>query len=337
MKWISRSFAIALAVLSFSCEKEFIGKDPSNDPVNNFEHLWQVLNNKYAYFDYKSLDWEEVYDMYRPLVHDNMNNKELFGVLSDMLFELQDGHVNLTSPFDRSRNWDWFLDHPPNFNVNVIYRNYLGGDYRMTGPLHNQLIDSVLYVYYDSFSKNISSSHLEELMERARGMKGIVIDIRSNGGGSSANAVALASALTGDSFEYAKSRIKSGPGRDDFSSWRTLRITPRTGQKFTGQVILLCNRNSYSASNLFAQMMKALPNAMLIGDNTGGGGGIPAYGELPNGWIFRYSATQTVNMQDEHIEHGVEADIRVDLRPEDEAKGIDTILEEALKAIISGY
>ena len=322
---------LLIAGILTSCEKQFLSSDPANNPLSNFEHLWNEVNNKYSYFEYKSIDWQEVYDTYRPLIYDGMSDKELFDLLADMLFELRDGHVNLTSSFDRSRNWDWFLDFPPNFNENIIYRNYLGNNYWITGPLHNQIIDDVLYVYYASFANSISQANIDELMERAQGLKGIVIDIRSNGGGSSGNAVALASALTDQPFDYGYSRIKNGPGKDDFSPWTKLSISPRSGKRFTGQVILLCTRNSYSSSNLFAQMMKSLPNAILVGDQTGGGGGIPAFGELPNGWIYRFSATQTVNPQGEHIESGVPVDISVDLSPDDEANGIDTILEAALE------
>jgi hypothetical protein len=321
---------IGLAVIFGSCEKLFIADDPANDPVSNFEYLWQEANNKYSYFDYKSVDWDAVYDTYRPLVHNAMSDRELFDVLADMLFELRDGHVNLTSSFDRSRNWDWFLDYPSNFNENIVYRNYLGSDYRITGPLHNQVIDSVLYVYYGSFADAISSDHLDELIDRANGLKGIIMDIRNNGGGSSANAYALASALAGQQYTYGYSRIKNGPGKDDFSPWRSLSIGPRQGKRFTGQVVLLCNRASYSASNLFAQMMKSRPDAILLGDQTGGGGGIPAFGELPNGWMYRFSVTQTINPQGAHIESGVPVDIAVDLDPGDEAAGVDSMLEAAL-------
>lgn len=316
-----------ITALFTSCEKEILSKDP----VGNFDYLWQEVNNKYSYFEYKSVNWEEVKTTYRPRVHDGMSDKELFNVLAEMLFELKDGHVNLTSPFDRSRNWDWFLDYPPNFNSNIIFRNYLGTDYQNTGPLLNQVIDSVLYIYYSSFANNISSAHLDEITDRATGMKGIIIDIRGNGGGSSNNAVALASALTGQSFEYGYSRVKTGPGKDDFSPWSALIIDPRPGKKFTGQVVVLCNRASYSSSNLFAQMMKSMPNAKLAGDQTGGGGGVPAFGELPNGWIFRFSATQTINPQGSHIESGVPVDVKIGMDPKDEAKGIDTVLETALR------
>ncbi|MBW6457972.1 MAG: S41 family peptidase [FCB group bacterium] len=321
---------IAALLFSVSCEKYLLAPDPTNDPVSNFEYLWQELNNKYTYFEYKSVDWDSIHTVYRPQVHDAMSDRELFDLLAAMLYELRDGHVNITSPFDRSRNWSWYLDFPQNFNETILYRNYLGSDYRITGPLHNQIIDSVLYVYYASFANRISGANLDALMDRAEGLKGVIIDIRNNGGGSSGNAYALASCFSDSSWTYGKNRVKTGPGPDDFSPWNTLSINPRSGKRFSGEVVLLCNRNSYSASNLFAQMLKALPNVTLMGDDTGGGAGIPAFGELPNGWIYRFSATQTIDPQGEHIEHGVSVDIRVDLDPADEAQGIDSMLETAL-------
>ncbi len=59
---------IGLAIIFGSCEKLFLADDPENDPVSNFEYLWQEANNKYSYFEYKSVDWDAVYDTYRPLM-----------------------------------------------------------------------------------------------------------------------------------------------------------------------------------------------------------------------------------------------------------------------------
>jgi C-terminal processing protease CtpA/Prc len=81
-------------------------------------------------------------------------------------------------------------------------------------------------------------------------------------------------------------------------------------------------------------MMRTIPHATLIGDDTGGGGGIPVYGELPNGWTYRFSATQTITPGGEHIEITVPVDIRVDLDSADEANGVDTIIEAALATLV---
>lgn len=317
-------------ILPLSCERYLVAPDPDNTPTANFEFLWEELDHKYSYFGYKSIDWDSVYAVFRPQIHDDMDERELFGILAEMLNTLQDGHVNLLSSFDRSRNWDWYLDYPANFNENIVYRNYLGDDYSMSGPLHHQTIDSVLYVYYASFGNQISQANLDALMEAAEGMKGVIVDIRSNGGGSSSNAYALASCFTEDTLLFGYSRIKNGAGHEDFSPWRSLQLNPRSGTRFEGDVVLLCNRNSYSASNLFALIMDAIEHVMLMGDRTGGGGGTPAYGELPNGWQYRFSSTQTLDPEGKHVEHGIDVDIPVNLDPADEAAGIDSIIEAAL-------
>lgn len=321
---------ISVAAMLLGCEKIGLAPDPVSDPQRNFLYLWEEVDRKYSYFELKEIDWDEVYARYAPLVTKDLDDLALFEVLSDMLFELRDGHVNLRSDFNRSRNWDWFLDYPPNFNRNIIYRHYLGRDYWVTGPLHNQIIDSVLYIYYESFMQTITASHVERILDRAKGLKGIILDIRHNGGGSSGNANRLASMLSSKHYIYAYRRVKSGPGRADFTSWSPMEV--QAGERsFDGKVVLLCNRQSYSSSNLFAQMLKERPNTILMGDTTGGGGGTPMSGELPNGWSFRFSVTQTQNLEQTDIELGVPVSIRVDMDPDDEAQNMDTILEEALK------
>lgn len=322
-------------MLFSSCEQYMLEKDPSDDPLVVFDYLWNDVNNRYSFFEEKSVDWDAVKNKYRPLVSDDMDEKVLFTILSDMLFELHDGHVNLTSSFDRSRNWDWFLDYQANYNQNIIDKNYLGRNFHITGTLNNVIIDSVLYVNYRSFSDKLTNANIRELMKYAKGLKGVIIDVRSNGGGSFSNALRLASCFTDSTVVYARSRMKVGPEKDDFSEWDELSLSPFSGERFTGKVVVLINRKSYSATSFFSQMMKALPNAVLMGDQTGGGGGVPAYGELPNGWRYRFSATQTINLLGEQIEPGVPEDIEVFMQHEDEIRGVDTVIETAKAYLLS--
>lgn len=313
-----------------SCEKAILPKDKARDPKSIFDYLWNDINNRYSYFEIKGIDWEAVKDKYQPKISPGMSDLELFNVLSDMLFELKDGHVNLTSPFNRSRNWDWFQDYPVNYNQGIIDRNYLGKGFWITGPLRNQIINSVLYVNYRSFTEEISDSNLEELIKRAQDMSGVIIDVRSNGGGNLGNAQKLAGAFTSESYTYASVRIKNGPCGDCFSSWTDLVVNPKNGLRYEGRVIVLVNRGSYSSTTYFAAMMGRNPNVTLMGNITGGGGGTPAYGELPNGWIYRFSSTQVVTNDGIHLEPGIPVDIEVQMKRTDEVNGVDTILETAL-------
>lgn len=326
---------MAGALMTASCEKSLLKPDPPPTPMEVFEHLWKDIHNRYTYFELKGINWESTGDHYRSKITANMQDVDLFKVLGDMLYELQDGHVNLTSSFDRSRNWEWFQNYPDNYNQNIIDKYYLKKDYFITGPLHNQILDSVLYINYRSFTNKISQNHLEQLMDRAVNLKGVIIDIRHNGGGTLQNGNLLASCFTENKIVYARQRFKTGPGTNDFTTWEDLTIAPREGQRFAGPVVVLTNRRSYSAANFFAQMMRVVPNATLMGDNTGGGGGVPVYGELPNGWTYRFSASQAVNPDGDHLETSVPVDINVNMLSADERRGADTIIEAAIEHIQS--
>ena len=324
------------AILLTSCEKMLLHPDSEAEPMVVFEYLWQDVRNRYSYIDVKRINWDSIGEAYSKHFYSGMSEKELFEVLSEMLFELRDGHVNLSSDFDRSRNWSWFQQYPDNYNQNIIDKNYLKKDFLITGPLQNQVIDSILYVNYRSFGNTIDDKHINALMDRAKGMHGIIIDVRHNGGGNLNNGYKLASCFADSSMVYAYQRYKTGPGPENFTSWGEMTIEPRKGERFGGPVVLLTNRRSYSASTFFAQMMRVIPRATVIGNNTGGGGGIPMFGELPNGWRYRFSATQTVTPEGDHIELEVPADIQADIQTGDEARGIDSIIELALNYIRNG-
>lgn len=333
IKAFTAFWVLVLLLSNSSCEKALLSPDPDPTPSAIFDYLWNDLHERYAFFELKQIDWEEVREIYRPQIEEDMDLYALFEVLANLLFELEDGHVNLTGLHDRSRNWEWFQNFPANYDDQLVEQFYLKRDYRITGPLLNQIIDSVLYLNYRSFASAISQSDLEEVMVRAEGLKGVIIDVRSNGGGNLQNALRLASCFTEEAYEYAEERLKNGPSPDDFTEWRPMRVEPRNGLRYSGPVVVLTNRRSYSATTFFAQMMRVNPRATLLGDQTGGGGGIPAFGELPNGWTYRFSASQTVNLEGEHLEPGVPVDIELELLESDAQNGFDTLIEAALELL----
>lgn len=323
---------ILLSAVLGSCQKGLIEKDPENNPVNNFDYLWNQLKQKYALFEFKNVNWDEVYERYRPRVHNEMSDYRLFSVMDSMLFELRDGHTNLTSPWNRSRNWEWYLNSPPNFNYDVIERNYLGNKYWIIGPLSITVIDSIGYLYYGSFSSRVSDAQMQYALNGFGKVKGIIIDVRHNTGGSTENIDVIASRFTDNKVHTCSWIYKTGPGPNDFSAPEKKYIEPaKAGKRFTGPVVVLTNRKCYSATNDFVLTMKALPNVTIIGDTTGGGGGLPFNGELPNGWQFRFSSSQTLAPDGFNVESGIAPDIRVDIKPADQAKGIDSIIEAALE------
>ena len=79
--------------------------------------------------------------------------------------------------------------------------------------------------------------------------------------------------------------------------------------------------------------MTQAPNAIIVGDKTGGGGGLPLSSELPNGWLVRFSSSPMYNSAMQNTEFGINPDISVALSATDQANGIDTIIERAIVAL----
>lgn len=328
-------YLLILSVLLWgsACEKLFIPEEQDNTHQNNFDLLWKTMDEKYCFFTYKGVHWDELYDQYSVQVDNEMSDFAFFNLCASMLNELKDGHVNLWAPFNTYRYWDWFLNYPQNFNETIVERTYLKRNFLMAGGLKVQLLrDSVGYIRYESFMNVISGSFLDfSLALFNQETKGLIIDIRNNGGGYVHVVDTLVSRfIPGDEEMLVGYRqFKNGPGHDDFSPMEA-KIIQGKGTYYKHPVVLLTNRSCYSAANLLANYMSAIPEVILMGDQTGGGSGEPIGYEMRNGWVLRLSAHPTLNVNKEHIEFGIYPDLRTDMHPDDEAKQIDTMIEDAI-------
>lgn len=322
------SLFLLLATASCIREEEF-----DNTPQGNFEALWQMLDERYCFFGYKQqeygLDWDEVHHRYQRLITPDMPTKGLFEVLGNMLAELRDGHVNLYANYDVARYWKWYEDYPANFS-DSIQRRYLGTAYKIAGGLRYTILDdNIAYVYCPTFSSGIGSGNLSDMFLELAYCNGLILDVRNNGGGMLTNATKLAARFTNEERVTSYMSHKTGPGHASFSSPEAVKVTPSDGVRWQKPVVLLTNRSSYSATNDFVNAMRQFPLVTVMGDRTGGGSGMPFSSELPNGWSVRFSACPVYGPDMEHLEFGIDPDIRVDMTSADMARGLDTIIEAA--------
>lgn len=296
----------------------------------NFEALWKLIDENYCFFDYKNIDWNAVHNKYGPLVTDTMTRYELFNVLGKMLAELQDGHTNLISTFNTSRFWDWHENYPDNFNA-VVHNKYLGTNYQLVGGMKYMIMrDSIGYVYYGSFSDAVGEANLDEIFLHFKDCKALIIDVRSNGGGSLGYSELIASRFIEEKLRVGYIVHKTGPGHRDFSDPYPIDLEPTKRIKWLRPVAVLTNRGCYSATNDFVSKMKLFPQATIIGDKTGGGCGLPFHSELPNGWSVRFSSSPMLDVNKGYTEYGIDPDIKIDIKESDQLNNIDTIIEAAL-------
>jgi len=300
-----------------------------NNPRGNFEALWKIMDEHYCFFEYKGIDWNKIHSDYAGKIKDDMNDESLFFVLNQMLQELKDGHVNLYTPFDVGRYWKWFEDYPDNFEESLI-SNYLNSDYAIAGGIRYKVLeDSIGYLYYGNFSSEIGEANLDYIINRMTPCRGMIIDVRNNGGGLLTNVDKLASRFMDKKTLVGYIQHKTGKGHNDFSELVERYIEPSSRLRYQKPVIVLTNRSCFSATNDFVNAMRYCPTAKILGDRTGGGSGLPFSSELPNGWSVRFSACPILDADKQQTEFGIDPDIHVNLLPSDAAKGKDTLIETA--------
>ena len=326
---------IPLVSALVSCDNLFFEKDlVSKSRKENFEYLWKECNERYAYMDYKQINWQQVHDRYDALINEEMSEDSLFSVLGAMLNELRDGHVNLKSYFNVSH---FNIDQlgPDNFDFRLIQDHYLPKDYYISGPFTHDFIanNKVGYIRLSSFTGTVSHDNLNFILRRYANTQGLILDLRENGGGASSDVFKLISHFIPAKTHVYNSRLKSGAGHNDFTESQPGYVSP-AGLLYLKKVMVLTDRGTFSAGSFTALGMKELPNVTVVGDTTGGGLGVPNGGQLPNGWIYRFSITQTLDLAGNNYENGVPPDIHAVLKTSDVSRGVDTVIERALEEIL---
>ena len=300
-----------------------------DDPQGNFEALWRIMDEHYCFFSQKGIDWQEVHSRYARQFDASMTAKQQFEVMTNMLSELKDGHVNLYTSFNIGRYWAWHEDYPKNYS-DSLERRYLKTDYLIaSGMDYTILDDNIGYLRCESFQNGIGAGNLDDILLHLQPCRGLIVDVRNNGGGNVNNAEELAARFTNKELLVGYMQHKTGKGHDDFSSLRPEYLKPGRGVRWQKPVVVLTNRSVFSAANEFVKYMKCCPGVTVVGDRTGGGAGLPFSSELPNGWGVRFSACPMYDRDRKMTEFGIDPNHKVDLTSEDFARGRDTIIEFA--------
>lgn len=333
------ALSISGALLWTACGDFLLPSEPGDGPVEVARAAWSEIDAYYPFFARKAIDWDSVGDQLLPRVGPETGDDELFEILADMVAALRDGHAELRAPFGR---YLWRGRHegrPENFSEDLLAR-YLrspsgsaSGDAIRWGTLEGGLG----YLRISTFAP---SSGIGEGVDRALGslgaVPGLIIDIRSNGGGSDTETEAAAGRFIDRRAHYRTHRYKAGPGHDDFGPETRDFIEPQGRRRYDGPIAVLQNRRTFSAAEDFVLIMRVRPNVTFVGDSTGGGAGNPIGRELPNGWFLKVSRWQAWAADGTWYEGiGLAPDVPQDISPEDLAAGRDAILERAT-AILDG-
>ena len=216
-----------MACLGSACSEQTF----SNDAEGNFDALWTILDEHYTFFEYKNVDWDAVGKQYRAKITKGINSGELFNLCSDMLKELKDGHTNLINASDVSRYWIW-EKYPINYDERLIDEHYLNFEYKRTSGIKYQILSSNIgYMYYGDFSNGIGEGNLDAILAYLASSDGLIIDVRSNGGGFLTNVEKLVGRFINEKMTVGSISHKTGPAHDAFSKPYNYEFSPAKGRQ----------------------------------------------------------------------------------------------------------
>ncbi len=324
--------------LFWSCEKIMFEKDMgSTNPKENFEYLWNQCDTKYSYFELKNVDWNQVHSKYSAMVYDGMSDDSLFNVMGNMLTDLKDDHTNLISDF----NVSFFgTNHygQDNFDWRIVTDNYLPRNYYTSGPFRHDFLNNtngeIGYIRFAEFTGTVNNDNLDFILNRYKNTKGLILDLRENGGGAITDLFNIISRFVETETTVYYSKIKNGPGHNDFTEPEAAIVKPSDNIRYNKKTMVLIDRGTFSAGSFTSLATKAISNLVLVGDTTGGGLGLPNGGQLPNGWTYRFSISQALDLNKENLyEMGVPPDITALFDWND--LGTDEVIERAKQELLN--
>lgn len=199
-----------------------------------------------------------------------------------------------------------------------------------------KVIDGYGYLQLNDFDDESIVKQFDSLYQEIAKTKGLVIDIRYNGGGDSWIGYHILSTLTSKGTSTSTSRIPSYNPRFG-KEWyfdNPGSIEPDQKRLYQMPVVLLIGARTYSAAEDFAVAFDCMQRGELIGQPTGGSTGQPLSFNLPGGgWARVCSKEDTYPDGKKFVGVGVQPNVLVKTTISDVLKGRDATLEKALEIL----
>lgn len=346
-----------------------------------FDHFWHTFNDYYAFFTERQVDWEAQRAIYRPQVSDDLTDQQLFGLLSQMIDSLDDGHVSLVantdnfeSDFSPQDNASVFkAELTESFNQQVEFDDIddylefqlerarmvsfqLVNNLKQAGPTFGREVPAAIYwgildnnvgyinitrmtLFDETFDiangdldivEDIKALNeiLDEVIADLQDTRAMVIDVRSNTGGTDSESMEIINRFATDRLRVISKFARSFNGETEIKQ----AITKPVSNPYTSPIVVLSSLETASAAEIFLMAINSLSNVTLIGDESTGELSDILDKDLPNGWELGLSNEVYSDFQDRRFEvSGVPMDIKVKaLSFPDIEQGIDTALNEAL-------
>ena len=284
LRWPYKScLAAALAGLALAAARADAGQggvDPPKPETKEaaFDQLWKAFDQDYAKFVLRpEVDWNQLRDQYRP--------KALASQSPGNLPRLRRNVAALARPSrlaDRRRPERAGVQSSAQRQFQSLAHALLLGALQGRGAVRWAVTSNqVGYIVIDSWSNATTPAQFDRALEQMRNTRGLIVDVRLNGGGSENLAMEVAGRFIDKEFVYGYDRVRNGSSHTNLTEKRARTFGPRGPWRYNRPVILLIGQKCMSSNESFVGMMTGDPDLLTMGDHTCGSSGNPEIIKLP--------------------------------------------------------
>ncbi|MEU1403242.1 S41 family peptidase [Streptomyces sp. NPDC005728] len=283
----------------------------SDDPRTAFDVFWRTFEENYPFFAAKGVDWHAVRDRYRPQVHQDTTRTELFDLFSRMVRPLHDAHVGIKDG-DRVFSSVRPGTEMPSVELDARVKKFVVArdlkdashrqDFARGRITYADLPGDQGYLRISGFGGyagegapySAEQAELDRVLNtvltpgRGARLKGLIIDLRINGGGSDTLGIRIARRLTDTAYVAYSKRARNDPA-DPTRHTRPepVSVVPADAPRYAGPVAVLTGGSTVSAGETFTQALLDRPGRTVrIGQATQGVFSDVLLRYLPDGILF---------------------------------------------------
>jgi hypothetical protein len=351
---------------------EMCREQPVPDPFLIFDAFWHYLDENYAFFELRGIDWDNMRRQYRPRVAAEMSEGEIFALLGEMVGRINDPHVFITNGKQGEENIS-FGSEDVHGVAQAIQRGLPGREereYRAAARAAESGIEQVIKVelldwkfqtahndkllwgwltpeiaylrspffagMFPGLGREEMYARLEETLDAIFAefgkARGLVIDLAINPGGAEFIPMAIGSRLVNRPGVAFTKRETTPSG---LSEPLEVRLEPRGRHRFTGPVALLISGNTVSGGEVLPLALITEPNITLVGEPTAGALSDILMKSLPGGGTVGFSYQVVLAADGESYEmRGVPPDVEVQVfDPETPISSYGKAIESAIQVL----
>ena len=261
--------------------------------------------------------------------------------------DIQNALQSLPQPVSagaRFRVFAKLLDGPPDTTVDLTWITKAGQrkssklvrywQQRELGVRLTRQRDSIAVIDIEAFTRPIAVAFDRTIGPQLKGVRGVVIDLRANGGGDAEAMSEIASAFLGSGTNLGLFTDRVGSSFSLSTQVRSL-LSIDFSQATRVPLIVLTSERTASAAEIFVAALQSSHRAVVVGHETCGCVlAVRSRHVLPDGGLLDVSELDYATADGHRLEgHGLQPDEPVGIQREDLYAGRDRVLRAAIDAI----